>query len=149
MTGSFIGEGEELETAPEILAAQALGVFEALGIKGRLPYVIRRKLSAWPAQAENTLRATTRESPLATQMRKAVTSSPAVFASTLRPFRALDSGYTLEPSQGGPGLIAAAHLLLVEIRPAWYSKHGFTAPPELGAATLSQFSNQLLPVFAP
>ena len=149
MSGSFLGEGEELETAPEILAAQALGVFEALGIKGRLPYVIRRKLSAWPAQAENTLRATTRESPLATQMRKAVTSSPAVFASTLRPFRALDSGYTLEPSQGGPGLIAAAHLLLVEIRPAWYSKHGFTAPPELGAATLSQFSNQLLPVFAP
>lgn len=82
-------------------------------------------------------------------MRKAVTSSPAAFASTLRPFRALDSGYTLEPSQGGPGLMASAYLLLVEIRPAWYSTHGFTAPPELGAATLTQFSNQLLPVFAP
>jgi hypothetical protein len=149
VTGSFLGEGEELDTAPEILAAQALGIFEALDIEGRLPYVIRRKLSAWPPQVEEILRVTSRESSLATQMRKAVTSSPAVFASTLRPFRALDSGYTLEPSQGGPGLISAAHLLLVEIRPAWYSKHGFTAPPELGAATLTQFSNQLLPVFAP
>lgn len=149
VSGTFLGEGEELHTAPEILAAQALAIFKALAIESRLPYVIRRKLAAWPLQTEETLRAIPRESSLAIRMRKAVASSPAVFASTLRPFRAIDSGYTLEPSNGGPGLMAGAHLLLVEIRPAWYAKHGYTAPPELEAATLARFSNQLLPAFAP
>ncbi len=149
MTGSFIGQGEELTTPPEILAAQALGIFNALGIGKELPYLVQRKLWSWPQQDPVALLAASDGSLLAARMRKAVTASPAAFATALGPFRSLDSGYTLEPLQDGPGLMASAYLLLVKIRPAWYTARGFSAPPTLSASVLTQFSNQLLPVFAP
>lgn len=149
VTGSFIGQGEELTTPPGILAAQALSIFNALGIGKELPYLVQRMLWSWPQQDPVALLAASDGSLLVARMRRAVTASPAAFATALRPSRSLDSGYTLEPLQNGYGLMASAYLLLVEIRPAWYAARGFSAPPTLSAPVLTQFSNQLLPVFAP
>lgn len=149
VSGSFFGQGRELDTPPETLAAQALAIFQALGIREQLPYIIQRKLASFPPQSRQSLRDSFLDSPLDRKMRKAVAGDAAAFASALRSFCSVDSGYTLEPGQGGPGLMAAAYLLLVEARPAWYAHHGFAAPPKLGDDVVTKFSGQLLPVFAP
>lgn len=145
--GSFTGRGEERSVPPRFLTAQAAAILVALGLREKLPHIVRTKLDAWPSYAAAELAKPASGTPLALSMRSHLSSDPAVFVRALAPFSSSDGGYLLKPGMHNPGLISAAHHLLVEVRPAWFAVRNLPVPP-VDEATSRHFLSQLVPAFS-
>ncbi|MFA6961602.1 MAG: hypothetical protein WC205_12680 [Opitutaceae bacterium] len=145
--GSFTGKGEEQSAPAGFLTAQATAILAALGLREKLPHIVRAKLDAWPGYPAVELAGPAAESPLALAMRAHLSKNAAVLERELAPFLSSDGGYTLKPGGRRPGLMAAAHYLLVEVRPAWFALRDLPVPPVDETAT-RHFLSQLFPAFS-
>lgn len=145
--GSFVGKGEEQAVPAEFLTAQAAAILVALGLREKLPHIVRTKLDAWPSYTATELAKPASGTPLALAMRTRLSAGPAAFVRALGPFLSSDGGYMLRPGARSPGLVAAAHHLLVEVRPAWFALRNLPVPP-IDEATSRHFLSQLFPAFS-
>lgn len=146
--GSFRGEGPERDSPPGLLAAQARDGLRALGIYERLPHVVRAKLGQWPELEAARLARPAEDSPLARALRPALGRSPAEFLARLAPHASCDFGYALLPDASSPGLMAAAHHLLVVARPGWFAARARPLPV-LPASAVESLTERLLATHAP
>lgn len=145
--GSFAGKGEEQSVPVGFLTAQAGAILEATGLRDRLPHIVRTKLDIWPAFTAAELAGPASGTPLALVAQANLRGDPAALAQALVPFLSSDGGYMLKPGVGRPGLMAAAHHLLVEVRPAWFALRARPAP-SLDEAVTRHFLSQLFPAFS-
>lgn len=145
--GSFVGKGEERTVPAEFLTAQAAAILVALGLREKLPHIVRTKLDAWPSCTATELAKPASGTPLARAMRIHLSADPDAFVRALGPFLSSDGGYMLRPGARNPGLVAAAHHLLVEVRPAWFALRNRPVPP-IDEATRRHFLSQLFPAFS-
>ena len=145
--GSFVGKGVEQSVPAEFLTAQAAAILVALGLREKLPHIVRTKLDAWPSYTAIELARPASGTPLALVMRTKLSADPAAFVRALAPFLSSDGGYMLKPGVRNPGLMAAAHHLLVEVRPAWFAFRNLPVPP-VAEATSRHFLSQLVPAFS-
>jgi hypothetical protein len=146
--GAFRGEGDEAAAPAELLTAQGRAIYRALGVEARLPHVIRVKIDRWPAASDTALAAAARHSPLARAARAALSGSAESFLGAIRPFASPDSGYALDPDTGAPGSLAAAHHLLVVVRPHWFVLRA-TPLPRVSDEVVIAMNERLLAAPAP
>jgi hypothetical protein len=145
--GSFLGKGDEQLASPAFLTAQARAILEAVGLKEKLPHIVRTKLDAWPPYTLAELAKPSVGTPLAVTTRASLGGEAADLAKALAPFFSSDGGYTLKPQGKRPGLMAAAHHLLVEVRPEWFALRDLPVP-SVGDEAARHFLSQLLPSFS-
>jgi hypothetical protein len=145
--GSFVGRGEEQSISAGFITAQAGAILEALGLREKLPHIVRTKLDSWPGCAVAELAKPASSTPLAVVMRESLSLDAVAFARVLDPFLSSDGGYMLKPGRRQPGLMAAAHHLLVEVRPAWFALRDLPVPP-VGETATRHFLSQLFPAFS-
>ena len=146
--GAFRGEGVEADSPAELLTAQGRAIFRSLGIEARLPHVIRVKIDRWPAIPDSILAASARSSALARATRATLPGQEESFHAALRSFASPDSGYTLDPDSDAPGSIAAAHHLLVVVRPRWFTLRS-TPLPRVSDEAVIAMNERLLAATAP
>lgn len=117
--GSFHGEDTERGAAPGLLAAQGRACFRAIGLYELLPHIVRTKLDLWPELSAAELAKPASGSPLAQGLTPLLGDQPAGLLAILGKHASYDRGYTLWPDSSFAGEMAAAHHLLVVMRPAW------------------------------
>jgi hypothetical protein len=145
--GSFVGKGQEQSVPAEFLTAQAADILAALGLREQLPHIVRAKLDVWPAYPATELAKPASQTPLSLVLNKKLSKNVAVIERELAPFLSSDGGYMLKSGGRGPGMMAAAHHLLVEVRPAWFSLRNRPVPP-IDEAARRHFFAQLFPSFS-
>lgn len=145
-SGSFTGRGDEAQSDPALLAAQATAILHAIELYPKLPYLVRAKLAAWPVMPATALAKPAKGSALAAAVRDGIRQLPHDLSSALESFTTQDGGFSLNPSRTEAGQMSAAYHLLVEARPAWCAALG-RGVPKIEAGLAEQLGRQFLPIF--
>jgi hypothetical protein len=143
VTGAFRGDDVERGVSPELLTSMGREILESLDLLNALPYVSRHKLLSWPPVAKGTL-PSGRNTPLHRAALGSMEGTSDELEQAVREFLAADGGYSLTARGSRQGSLAAAHLLLTEIRPAWLGRFK-KAPPPLPRAEVAEFLERILP----
>lgn len=145
-TGEFLDPQRADSRAAGITTAQAISILKAIDLYAALPHVIKIKLAARPELPEEALCALSQGSALAGVTHRNCLRDAAAFMRAVEPFATNDGGFSLEENFRGPGMMAAAHHLVLVARPAWYRARNRSVP-HFDAEQAERFARRLLPVF--